>query len=169
MRKLNLGCGLVWPKGWVNVDKYPASQNVTEADVLVGLTFTDNHFDFVLMNHVLQVFGYNEHQAVLREVRRVMKHGSELRILVPDFEKALEAYRTGRWDYYPISDKLELSFDGKFARYLFWHGETRSAFTELSLHDLLNRNGFKDIKLGKFGDCDLDSREEESLVMICRK
>lgn len=163
--RLNLGAGLTWPSGWDNVDKYPASNNIIEADVLEGLPFPDNHFDFVLMNHVLQTFTYNEHESVFKEVRRVMKKGATLRILVPDLERAVGMYEIQNDAHFPISDKLESTIDGKFARYLFWHGETRCAFTDLSLRDLLIRNGFKRIHNAEFGECELDSREEESLIM----
>lgn len=172
MKKLNVGCGYVQPEDWVNIDKIDYGQGSAGflADILHGLPLKDEFFDFVLMNHVLQTFTYNEHEDVLTEVKRVMKPGATLRILVPDFEKALDAYLTAHWDYFPVSNKLEVTFDGKFARYLFWHGETRCAFTEMSLRDLLLRNGFtvRD-ELGKFGECELDSREEESLIMVAMK
>lgn len=163
--RLNLGCGYEQPKDWVNVDsvKYPGDHIV--ADVLEGLPFPDDHFDFVMLNHVLQMFTYNDHAYVLAEIRRVMKPGATLRILTPDLDKALEMYRTAQWDYFPIADELEVTYSGKLARYLFWHGETRSAFTDKSLGDLLTRNGFNDPLLGSYGECDLDSRNEESLIM----
>lgn len=169
MLRLNLGAGLVTPDNWVNVDLKPTNENVIQADILKGLPIPNSYFDFVLMNHVLQTFTYNEHKAVLKEVRRVMKPGATIRILTPDFEKALDVYRSAQWDYFPISDKLEVTLDGKFARYLFWHGETRCAFTDISLRDLLLRNGFIKIKYAKFGECELDSREEESLVIEAMK
>lgn len=157
------------PKNWVNLDKQDNGQEYVYDILEVGIPMPDNTFDFVLMNHVLQTFTYNEHEAVLEEVRRVMKPEAILRILVPDLEKALEAYRTANWEYFPISEKLEVTFDGKFARYLFWHGETRCTFTGQSLADLLKRNGFSKIIPTMFGNCELDTREEESLVMEAMK
>lgn len=165
---LDLGCGYIKHPDFIALDKLDYRHNII-ANVLEGLPFADNHFDFVLMNHTLQMFTYNEHEAVLKEVRRVMKPGGTLRILVPDLERALDAYRTAQWDYFPISDKLEVTFDGKFARYLFWHGETRCAFTFESLISKLQQCDFSDFRSGRFGDCELDSREEESLIMEARK
>lgn len=166
LRKLNLGCGYVQePDDWVHVDKLDYGQEIID-DVLKGLKCDDNHFDFVLMNHTLQMFKYDELPIVLKEVRRVMKPGATLRILVPDFDKALEAYRTAQWDYFPISNELEVSISSKFSRYLFWHGDTRSAYNYESLRELLRKNGFFNIVESPFGECELDSRQEESLIMI---
>lgn len=166
--KLNLGSGYTSHKDFINVDILDYENNIV-ADILDGLPFDDNYFDFVLMNHTLQVFTYNELPYVLQEVRRVMKEGATLRILTPDLEKAAEAWESNNRDYFPIDNSLELTISGAFARYLFWHGETRCAFNEFSLTDLLIRNGFRYVTPGRFGDCELDSREEESLIMVAQK
>lgn len=166
MQRLNLGCGFETPEEWENVDKVYSGHNIV-ADVLKGLPYEDDYFDFVVMNHTLQCFHYDELPIVLAEVKRVMKPGSELRILTPSLDKALEAYRTANYDYFPISDELETTIDSKFARYLFWHGDTRCAFNHNSLRELLHRNGFTKIVEGRFGECQLDTREEESLIMEC--
>lgn len=168
MKKLNLGSGHTQHKDFINVDILDYENNIV-ADILDGLPFDDNYFDFVLMNHTLQVFTYNELSYVLQEVKRVMKEGATLRILTPDLEKAMWNYTKNFPDYFPIADNLEPTISGKFARYLFWHGETRCAFNEFSLTDLLIRNGFRYVTSGRFGDCELDSREAESLVMTCQK
>lgn len=169
MKRLNLGAGLTWPSGWVNVDKYPSSENIIEADVLEGLPFSDNYFDFVFMGYVLQVFTYNQHEAVLKEIKRVMKKGATFRVLVADLEKAVDNYRERNTDYFPIADNIEKTMSGKFLRYVYWHGESRSGFTMDSLMDLLRRNSFVSAKMGNFGECELDSREEESLIMEAKK
>lgn len=166
---LNLGCGYVTPDNWVNADINPIDDNVIQADIIKGLPFEDNYFDFVLMNHVLQVFNYNQLADVLSEVKRVMKKGGKLRILTPDLQVAVEAFIEGNTHIYPISDKLESTPSGKFARYLFWHGDTHCAFDEYSLADLLSRNGFYGVEKSYFGKCELDSRQDESLIMECIK
>lgn len=168
MPQLNLGAGFVVHKDWIAVDIADYEHNIV-ADILDGLPFEDNYFDFVLMNHTLQVFTYNELSYVLQEVKRVMKEGATLRILTPDLEKAVQAWQQEKHSFFPIDDSLELTISGKFARYVFWHGETRCAFNEFSLTDLLMRNGFRYVTPGRFGDCELDSREAESLVMVCQK
>jgi len=165
MTRLNLGCGYETPDDWVNVDIEPANDKVIKANILEGLPFDDDHFEFVLMNHTLQMFGYEQLPLVLEEVKRVMKKGATLRILTPDLVLAFNAVIEKNTDHFPIADDLEKTLAGKFARYLFWHGDTRCAFDEFALKDLLERNGFKDVKRGEYGDCELDSRQGESLIM----
>ncbi len=166
--KLNLGCGYIDHKDWVNVDNLDYKHNVI-ADVLEGLPYDDNTFDYVLMNHTLQMFGYEELPVVLKEVKRVMKKGATLRILTPDLVLAFNAVVQRDKNYFPISDELESTMAGKFARYIFWHGDTRCAFDEPTLKALLQKNGYKDVKSGKYGDCELDSRKQESLIMEATK
>jgi hypothetical protein len=68
---------------------------------------------------------------------------------------------------------VEYSDDGKLLRYLFWHGDARSCFTETSLIDTLSRNGFQNVLRVDPGETNnlipeivaLDSREQESLIM----
>lgn len=168
MKKLNLGCGYEQPKDWVNVDKLDYGQHVI-ADVLHVLPFTDDTFDFIMMNHVLQMFHYDELPVVLKEVRRVLKPGGALRIVTPSLDWAIDAFIHADRDYFPIADELEDTLSGKFTRYLFWHGDTRCAFNRITLTDLLEKNGFDDVDDGVFGECELDSREKESLVMEATK
>jgi ubiquinone/menaquinone biosynthesis C-methylase UbiE len=173
MNRLNLGAGLTWPDDWVNVDKFPASDSIIEADVLKGLPFPDNHFDFVLMNHTLQMFTYEELPVVLKEVRRVMKEGATLRILTPDvIDKMFDYFDpdalSSGFDV-PVSEKLEPTRAGRLLRYIFWHGDTRCAFSTDSLISKLQESDFANFRSGKFGECDLDSRKDESLIVECIK
>lgn len=168
MLKLNLGSGYDVADGWEHVDKLDYGDNIV-ANVLDGLTNPDEHFDFVLMNHTLQMFHYDELPVVLAEVKRVMKPGATLRILTPDLVLAFNAVVEKNYSYFPIADELEPTLAGKFTRYIFWHGDTRCAFDESALKNLLERNGFKDIRRAEFGECELDSREHESLIVECVK
>lgn len=168
MNRLNLGCGYERPEGWVNVDKHDYGNHIV-ADVMEGLPFPDDHFDFVMMNHVLQMFSYEEHPAVLKEVLRVMKKGAKLRIITPNLVQAFDAYTMKEGSYFPVSDEIEKTIGGKLARYIYWHGETRSGFTHDGLADLLWRNGFATVQLNDFLSCELDSRIEESLIMEATK
>jgi hypothetical protein len=172
MKRLNLGCGYVQPHDWVNVDKLDYGQSVKQ-DVLQGVDYVDEYFDFVLMNHTLQMFTYEELPIVLEEVRRVMKPSATLRILTPDvISKMYELFDPNELTEsfeVPISRELERTQEGRLLRYIYWHGDTRSGFSYASLEDLLIRNGFNGVNLGKFGECELDSRKEESLILVCKK
>lgn len=94
---LNLGSGphanvAPAPK-WMNVDRYnlphwPRPPDVM-ANVLEGLPFPDDHFDCAYLGHLLEHLEYNEEIPVaLREVRRVCKADSPVRVVGPCFYKA---------------------------------------------------------------------------------
>src|SRR6186713_1463063 len=118
MNKLNLGCGYETNNqdDWTHVDKLDYG-NHDIANVLDHLPYSDGTFDFVLMNHTLQMFGYEELPIVLKEVMRVMKPGAKLRILTPDLVKAFNAVIDRKKEFFPIADELEKTMSGKFARY----------------------------------------------------
>lgn len=166
--RLNLGSGYDTAPGWVHVDKLDYGSNIV-ADVLEGLPFPDNHFDFVLVNHTLQMFTYEELPKVMAEIHRVMKELATIRIITPDLDKAIDAYISGDRDYFPVGDDIEPMIGGKFARYLYWHGDSRCGFTQDGLVDLLWRSGFSFIKLNDFEPCELHTRENESLTVEAKK
>jgi len=81
--KLNLGCGSDVKSGYINVDKFPCSTEVVQAD-LTDLSFPEGYADEILLSHVLEHFGYAEGVVLLREIHRVLKPGGVAIIEVPD-------------------------------------------------------------------------------------
>lgn len=76
-----------------------------------------------------------------------------LRLLVPDMDRLLDIWSdtVATTDVgLPISPTLEPTKDGQVLRYVFWHGDARSAFTFKSLADTLNRNGFQNVRRCEF-------------------
>lgn len=172
MNRLNMGSGLIMPSDWTNVDKLDYGGNIV-ADVLEGLPFPDEHFDYTVCNHSIQMIKFDDLPRAFTELKRVLKTGGTLRILIPDFEWALHIRQTHQTSKLPIADYIEPNEDSKFLRYIFWHGDARSAFTARSLTNTLNRNGFQNVRQCSFGETfsgdpevtKLDSREDESLII----
>ena len=171
-KRLNMGSGYINPPDWTNVDKLDYGGN-TVADVLEGLPYPDEHFDYILCNHSLQMIRFDDLPRALSELRRILKICGTLRILVPDFEWALTMRQTHQTSKLPIADYIEPTEDGKLLRFVFWHGDARSAFTMKSLTDTLNRNGFQNVRKCEFEQTyseypditSLDSRADESLIV----
>jgi predicted SAM-dependent methyltransferase len=167
-RNLNLGSGYIEHPDWCAVDKQDYGHNIV-ADVLEGLPFPDELFKTVIMNHTLQMFHYDELPVVLKEVKRVMEKGAVLRILTPDLKKAIKKYTHGHSNGIPVDHTIEGTYNGRIFRYIFWHGDTKCGFDTRALTDVMTRNGFRSPRVAKFGECELDTREHESLIMEFRK
>lgn len=117
--RINLGCGLKAPDGWINVDSsYSASlaklprlkrvlcrlhvlpRYVAEAgwspDILIAnlkrpLPFQDETADIVYSSHTLEHLHVEDAKNLFREIHRVLKPGGITRILVPDGTNAVRS------------------------------------------------------------------------------
>jgi predicted SAM-dependent methyltransferase len=173
--RLDFGCAFQKHEGWIGFDLVDYGQEHV-GDVLDGLPFPDRHFDVIAAHHSLQMIRFDDLLRALTELRRVLEVDGVLRISVPDAQLALTKYLRGDDDF-PISDEIERSRDGRWLRYLLWHGDARSAFTFESLADTLNRNGFQNVRRCRFKQTysdhpeivDLDGREDESLIVECSR
>jgi SAM-dependent methyltransferase len=88
--RLHLGAGPRDLAGWINVDLAPASLAM---DLRWGLPFAEGAADYVYACHVLEHFNHKlEVLGVVRDIRRVLREGGTLRVVVPDLEKYLKAY-----------------------------------------------------------------------------
>jgi SAM-dependent methyltransferase len=174
VKRMNFGSAFVLPKDWVNVDLIDYGQPHV-VDIRDGLPFDDGEFDYIVANHSIQMLKFgDELENGLTELCRVLKPSGTLRILVPDAYLAIL-----RWadepapGLFPISPEIEPTWDGQLLRYLFWHGDARSAFTADSLLDTLCRVGFPNVQRCIFGQTRsthseitvLDSRQDESLIV----
>lgn len=80
---LNLGCGEHKMPGHVNLD-------IKDGADARKLDYPDNSVDEVYASHVLEHFGAEETELVLKEWVRVLKPGGIIRIAVPDLRKAMQ-------------------------------------------------------------------------------
>lgn len=121
-RKLHLGCGLVTPATWLNVDgslnarlgKYPFVRSVAKA---VGLTDSKAQFDKsvyghdlrkplpwsaasfsgIYASHLFEHMYVDEVQRLMKECLRVLEPGGALRVVVPDLAVLIQGYVTGKF------------------------------------------------------------------------
>lgn len=121
MLKLNLGCGLQCPDGWVNIDssfgvwlsRYPLLKRIIYAiipvswgilpnikwtantawmDLTKRFKYADSTVDYIYSSHTFEHLTYNEAAFVLAECFRVMKPGAVIRVIVPDLEAVISIY-----------------------------------------------------------------------------
>jgi predicted SAM-dependent methyltransferase len=172
MNRLDFGCAFEKHEGWLGSDLNDYGQEHV-GNVLDGLPWPGHHFDMITAHHSLTAIRFDDLQRALAELWRVLKVGGALRISVPDGLKAVNQYIAGIEHAFPISEEIERTADGRFWRYMFWHGDARSAFTYESLEDTLWRSGFQNVRHCHFKQThspyaeivDLDNREGESLFV----
>lgn len=177
MEALDWGCASVKTEGWVGSDRDDYGQEHI-GDILDGLPWETGHFDVIVANHSLQMVKYVDLPSTLAELRRVLKPGGVLRVLVPDVLAGARAYERGDKSWFPVVDEAETSIGGKFCAYTTWYSEANLVFTPSWLAELLQRNGFDAVIAGYKttvlgldypGITDLDTRPRESIVVEGKK
>lgn len=171
--RLHWGCGTITPYGWVNSDALAAPGVDAVADIRDGLPFPSNSFNYIVSIHALPELPYCDLDRALAELHRVLRPGGTLRLSLPDLDRAIRAYRNGDLDYFLIGDEIIRSLAGKMIVQLTWFGRSRSLFTLEFIQELLQRNGFRDVRKCEFqktkspfpGITELDDRQIESLFV----
>jgi predicted SAM-dependent methyltransferase len=92
MKLLNLGCGDRFHSDWTNIDFVSRDPQVIAYDLRKGIPFPDGTFDLAYHSHLLEHFGCEEGEALLRECLRVLAPGGIIRVAVPDLEQIVREY-----------------------------------------------------------------------------
>ena len=100
---LNVGCGQrcfnsTFHLQWINVDKITRPEMPAPDLECDGgsLPSEDNSVDFFVLHHVLEHFGCNEANGLLREAWRVLKPGASLLVFVPDMYALAKRWQEGK-------------------------------------------------------------------------
>jgi len=93
---LHLGSGPVLLPGWLNADLRPRTAQHVFIDALERLPFDDGVFQYVLTEHMIGDFTYQQCAHVLAECFRVLRPGGRLRLSTPDLERLIELYSVPR-------------------------------------------------------------------------
>jgi len=106
--RLNIGCGLNAPSGWINIDAsfiarlskwgglykvlcrlfrihpVPWPKNIKIWDVRRGIPFPDGSVKAVFTSHMLEHMTYEDAKFVVRECYRCLCEGGVIRVIIPD-------------------------------------------------------------------------------------
>jgi len=137
LKQLHIGCGNRYIPGFIHIDirKLPHVDYVASADKLD--MFDDNSVDLIYTCHVLEHFGRQQIEHVLKEWHRVLKVGGILRLAVPDFEKLVEVYLKTK--------DLKLIIGPLVGRQDYPENTHYIVFDYSYLSEVLKRAGFKNI------------------------
>jgi predicted SAM-dependent methyltransferase len=177
IRRLNWGCGGWTPRGWINSDIKEGRGIGISADIRNGLPLEDDSMDYIVSIHALQEVHYNDLVPALQELRRVLKPGGVLRLVLPDLLKAVRAYERGDGDYFLIPDEDVKSIGAKLIVQLIWYGYSKTLFTSEFIEEVLRKTGFDRIAHCEYQQTrspfpeiiELDNRENESLYVEATK
>lgn len=204
-RFVQYGCGLSAPAGWRNFDASPTLRakrapvlgmllrrvgapfpdNVEFGDVTRRLPIADGATEMVYCSHVLEHLPLDGLRAALVETLRILRPGGTFRLVVPDLEQLIDAYKASNDDDAAV----------KFVRDTIMGQETRPRGLGASLRDMLGNAqhrwmwdykslaaelraaGFVDIRRAQFGDnpdpalavIEDESRWTDCLGIECRK
>jgi len=89
---LNIGCGDLIQKGWINIDHYPRRPEAFYFNVLNPLPIDDQTVAHINAEHFLEHMEYSDAVTFLGECHRILKTSGTMRIVVPDAERYMRAY-----------------------------------------------------------------------------
>lgn len=173
IRRLNWGCSGDVRTGWINSDIKQARGVNLPADIRVGLALRSECLDYAVSVHALQEIPLDQQVPVLRELRRVLRPGGVLRLVLPDLDKGIAAYQRRDPNYFAVPDEDASSFGGKLVLQILWYGYSRTMFTFDFIEELALKAGFRAVQRCEFGRTagpypeitSLDNREQESLFV----
>lgn len=175
--RLNWGCGADPAPGWINADRIDKPGIDIVRDIREGLPLEDDSIDYITSQHALQEVPFPDLVPVLGELRRVLRPGGVLRLVVPDADRAIRAYLEGDRSYFAVPDEDARTIGGKFVAHILWYSHSRVMFTFDFMEELLQRAGFQPAVRSSFRETtsdfadivELDDREEESVFVEARK
>lgn len=155
VKKLHVGCGSHTLNGWLNTDCFPLSLSISHLDATRAFPFSDETFDFVFSEHMIEHISYPHGLTMLSECFRVLKRGGRIRLSTPDLaflvalahggqsalEKAYVAWATEtmiRYAPYPAPVFLINHFMRSWGHQFIYDART--------LAETLNRVGFTNIE-----------------------
>lgn len=149
IKKLHLGCGKHYLKGYVNIDLPSEKQDLmrAKADIykdIRDLDYSENSIDEIRNHHLLEHFTRQEAIKLLLQWRRWLKPGGLLVIETPDFEECVKLF---------LNSDLKTKF--KIARHIFGSHESdwavhRDFWTKDKFEFVLNKMKFEIISIQQF-------------------
>jgi predicted SAM-dependent methyltransferase len=173
IKRLNWGCGEHTARGWLNVDVKVGPSIDLSCDIRKGLPLESGSIDYAVSVHGLPELAYPEVVPALSELRRVLKPGGALRLVLPDLRKGIQAYVHGDDDYFQVDRDEVKSRGGRFIVHMLWYGYSRTLFTADFVEELLIKAGLKEVTECRYRKThsrfpeivNLDNRERESFYI----
>jgi len=136
--KLNLGCGIIYKPGYLNVDRFNNSVADKICDVQ-DLPFESNSVEKIESFHLIEHFDYIHCKYLLSEWFRVLKPEGILIIETPDLEKTFKKFRQSALEIKKTTLQWIYGIDSPGMQH-------KTGFDWELIKNLLSEIGFKNIK-----------------------
>jgi predicted SAM-dependent methyltransferase len=162
--KLHLGCGRNLRPGWINIDVFVPTADLT-LDLREPLPFPDASIATIYSEHFIEHIEEEDAVRLVAECVRVLRPGGLLSVGFPDAEEELQAYASNdreffdyvRWRIPSLRDATKC----QIVNYDFrQRGEHRFIYDLETMTRILERAGFREIGPRAF-DPARDSEERE--------
>lgn len=163
MKMMNLGCGPDIKEGWDNVDVDRQDPKVMTWDARYPLPI-EPRYDFVLINHMLCTMSPVDVARVLDNVYSIMVDGSIIEVIDLNLWSAIDAYQRADPRAIPASGQ---TIDEQLCNHISGFGTRKSLYTPKLMTELLERHGFRDVRVMSISRHDL--RPGESLILRAKK
>lgn len=167
---LHLGGGQTRIEGFLNVDASWLARSDVVANI-EKLKFDNSTVNEIYTSHVFEHIPRAKASSVLNEWYRVLKAGGRLYISVPDFEHLISVYQDNL-KYYEDQDSHDLVnkvsgiiFGGQLNKYDYHY----MGYSYTTLKHLLEKIGFRDVKLYTESDLNFRNPSPALSVSICGK
>lgn len=187
-KKIQVGCSINVLRDWFNVDIIPFYKGSFLMDATKKFPISDNTFDYVFSEHMIEHIDYVQGWHMLRECHRILKPNGKIRIATPDLKKLVDLYNQDKSDQqkeYINSvmqtwrPEIDSNAEGYVVNVVFGF-EHKFIYDQSTLELALQEAGFTNIRLmnprktqfDEFLDVDLhvgDYIEFETLVMEAEK
>jgi len=160
VRKLQIGCGGISLKGWLNTDLCPAEEQLF-VDAREKLPFEDCTFDYIFSEHLLEHLEHREGVCFLRECFRIIKTGGTIRIATPDLRFLVDLYNSDKneiqeqyisWAVKSFLPDVSVCQDTYVINNFFHNWGHKFIYDFKILEDTMNKAGFINIKCCKVGE-----------------
>lgn len=179
IKKLQIGAGLNYLNGWLNVDYLPSSDKIIFLDVTEKFPFKDNTFDYILAEHMIQELTYDQACFMLKECYRILKPGGKIRVSIDDLEILVGIYKKEKDDiqkYYIkwITDVflkvrgIDIYSECFVVNCFFYNFKSKFNYDRITLQNTLEKAGFINItkyEPGKSDDENLQGVESHGKVV----
>jgi len=150
---LNAGCGPNIAPGFINLDYY-WRPGILCWDLTQALPFEDSSLKGIYCEHCLEHLTYEDAGKALREFRRVLIRGGQLRVVVPDVELYIDLYvrnRSGEKVVLPCEEELEIKTPLFALNRIMRDHEHLYAYDFEAMRHLIEQAGFNSVIRTTFG------------------